>query len=178
MRFNEIAIDKVRTNSYENRVIHISMNEVENPIRFQIPSLFLPFGISSFTPPMGQTKWSMDLNLHNYDDESSYIGKFYKFVRELENIVINSVTEQSSKIFGKPMDKEEIAKIFNSNIKENQGYDPKFRIKYLPTHTDVFDCDGNDSNIELRDGVLMRHSATCLVEIPNIWFMNKMFGIT
>lgn len=177
-RFTDIPIVSIGTSDYTHKFMSFKINETAEPIRFQIPRLYLPFGISKYTPPVGQDRWTMDMNLTGWDKDT-YVGTFYNFIRDIENIVIDSVKDQSSSIFGSPVDRENIVKMFNSNIKISNGYDPKFRIKYLPHSTDIFNDDGEyDVDFTLEDGVLAKYNVTCLVELTGIYFLNKMFGIT
>lgn len=177
-RFVDIPTLSIGTSEYTHKFMTFKLNETTEPIKFQIPRLYLPFGISRYTPPIGQDRWTMDMNLTGWDKDT-YVGTFYKFIRDIENIVIDSVTEQSSHIFGSSVKRDNIVKMFNSNIKISNGYDPKFRIKYLPRSTDIFKDDGEyDVDFNLDDGVLAKCNVTCLVELSGVYFLNKMFGIT
>jgi len=89
----------------------------------------MPFGISGFTPEIGNKKWNVDFSMRGFDESDGIIKKCYDVLREIEDKIINRVAEQSQDIFGKNMTYEELRPLFNSNIKETPGREPKFRVK-------------------------------------------------
>jgi hypothetical protein len=108
---------------------------------------------------------------------------FYTSLRELEDKIIDSVVEQSEVIFGSTMTKEELLPMFNSNVKESPGREPKFRIKVDTTMEDqiksnVFDGDKNPKNDEVTNGLYARNSGHAIVELNSVYFLNRKFGCT
>ena len=122
------AIENLEIADFNNRKIVLSTKE-GTPMRIHFPRLYMPFGISGFTPEVGPTKYNVDLALKGYDEDGSYINKFYTSIRAIENKIIDAVVEQSEKIFQKKMTKEELVPMFNSNVKESPDREPKFRVK-------------------------------------------------
>ena len=114
------AIDNLQINAFNNRKIVISTKQ-GTPLRVQFPRMYMPFGVSGFTPEVGQTKYNIDFAIKSYDEEDSYMKNFYDSVRKLEDQIIDSVVEQSEVIFGAPMTKEQLLPMFNSNVKEAPG---------------------------------------------------------
>lgn len=176
------AIENLQINEYNSRKIVISTKQ-GTPLRVQLPRMYMPFGVSGFTPEVGQTKYNIDFAVKGYDEEDSYIKKFYDSLRELEDKIIDAVVEQSEVIFGKSMTKEELSPMFNSNIKESVGREPKFRIK-VDTGVDdrikasVFDADKNTKKDEVTNGLYARNSGHAIVELNSVYFLNRMFGCT
>ena len=176
------AIENLQINEYNNRKIVISTKQ-GTPLRVQLPRMYMPFGVSGFTPEVGATKYNIDFAVKGYDEEGSYIKNFYDSLRELEDKIIGAVVEQSEVIFGKPMSKEELSPMFNSNIKESAGREPKFRIKVDTNVEDqikasVFDSDKNPKKDEVTNGLYARNSGHAIVELNSVYFLNKMFGCT
>src|SRR6056300_1346631 len=122
------AIENIQINEFNNRKIVITTKQ-GTPVRIQFPRMYMPFGVSGFTPEVGPTKYNIDFAIKGYDEEDSYMKKFYDSLRKLEDKIIDAVVEQSETIFGAPMTKEELLPMFNSNVKESPGREPKFRIK-------------------------------------------------
>src|SRR6056300_1882537 len=122
------AIENLEIADFNNRKIVLSTKE-GTPMRIQFPRLYMPFGVSGFTPEVGATKYNIDFAIKGYDEEESYMKKFYDSLRKLEDTIIDAVVEQSEVIFGSTMTKEELLPMFNSNLKESPGREPKFRIK-------------------------------------------------
>src|SRR6056300_1640416 len=139
------AIENLQINEYNNRKIVISTKQ-GTPLRVQLPRMYMPFGVSGFTPEVGATKYNIDFAVKGYNEEESYMKKFYDSLKKLEDKIIDAVVEQSEVIFGSSMTKEELSPMFNSNIKESPDREPKFRIK-VDTNVDdqikanVFDGD-------------------------------------
>ena len=81
------------------------------------------------------------------------------------------------------MTKEELKPMFNSNIKESPGREPKFRVKVDTTVDDkikasVFDADKNLLHDEVTSGLYSRNSGHAIVELGSVYFLNKKFGCT
>jgi hypothetical protein len=176
------AIDNLQINAFNNRKIVISTKQ-GTPLRVQFPRMYMPFGVSGFTPEVGQTKYNIDFAIKGYDEEDSYMNKFYDSVRKLEDQIIDSVVEQSEVIFGAPMAKEQLLPMFNSNVKEAPGREPKFRVKVDTTMDDqikpnVFDADKNPLRDNATNGLYARNSGHAIVELNSVYFLNRKFGCT
>lgn len=161
---------------YDERKIPLCTTDLK-PIKIQIPRMYMPFGVSGFTPKFGSTKFSIDFSMKGWNEENNYTQKFFQFIKELEQLIITKVVKQSTEIFGSQLTVEEITKMFNSNIKEQPGHDPKFRVK-IDNKTRVFDESETDVTSELDNGLYSKHSGVALLEVNSVYFMNQMFGIT
>jgi hypothetical protein len=176
------AIDNLQINAFNNRKIVISTKQ-GTPLRVQFPRMYMPFGVSGFTPEVGQTKYNIDFAIKGYDEEDSYMKKFYDSVRKLEDQIIDSVVEQSEVIFGAPMTKEQLLPMFNSNVKEAPDREPKFRVKVDTTMEDqikpnIFDADKNPLRGNATNGLYARNSGHAIVELNSVYFLNRKFGCT
>ena len=176
------AIENLEIADFNNRKIVLSTKE-GTPMRIQFPRLYMPFGVSGFTPEVGPTKYNVDLALKGHDEEGSYIKKFYDSLRAIEDKIIDNVVEQSEKIFQKKMTKEELMPMFNSNVKESPGREPKFRVKVDTDHHSmikaaVYDGDKNPIKTEVSNGLYARNSGHTIVELNSVYFLNRKFGCT
>ena len=176
------AIDNIQINAFNNRKIVITTKQ-GTPLRVQFPRMYMPFGVSGFTPEVGPTKYNIDFAIKGYDEEDSYMKKFYESIRKLEDMIIDSVVEQSDAIFGCPMTKEDLLPMFNSNVKESPDREPKFRVKVDTTMDDqikpnVFDVDKNPIRDESTNGIYARNSGHAIVELNSVYFLNRKFGCT
>jgi hypothetical protein len=145
--------------------------------------MYMPFGVSGFVPEIGPTKYNIDFAIKGYDEEESYMKGFYDSLKSLENMVIDSVHKQSESIFGSTMTREELVPMFNSNMKESPGREPKFRVKVDTTMEDkikanVFDADKNPTHDEIQNGLYSRNSGHAIVELGSVYFLNRKFGCT
>lgn len=176
------AIDNLQINAFNNRKIVITTKQ-GTPLRVQFPRMYMPFGVSGFTPEVGPTKYNIDFAIKGYDEEESYMKNFYDSVRKVESQIIDSVVEQSEAIFGAPMSKEELQPMFNSNVKESPDREPKFRVKVDTTMEDqikvnVFDTDKNPIRDIVTNGLYARNSGHAIVELNSVYFLNRKFGCT
>ena len=176
------ALENLQVNEYNNRKIVLSTKQ-GTPMRIQLPRMYMPFGISGFVPEVGPTKYNVDFAIKGYDEEDSYMKKFYESLRALENKIIDAVVEQSEVIFGNPMTKEELLPMFNSNVKEAPDREPKLRIKVDTTiqneiKANVFDADKNPKKDEVTNGLYARNSGHAIVELNSVYFLNRKFGCT
>lgn len=177
MRFSEFDLHtNFNIGEYNNRKIPLSTGDLK-PIRFQIPRMYLPFGVSGFTPEVGPTKYNVDFSMKGWDEEDSYVNKFHKFVKVLETMIITKVVQESETIFGSQLTVDEVSAMFNSNIKEQEDREPKFRLK-IDDKTRVFDVAEQHVTTELENGIYAKHSGIAMVELGNVYFLNRMFGIT
>ena len=181
IKFDQV-IDDIKIADYSNRKIVLSTQKGE-PIRFQIPKMYMPFGISGFTPEIGNKKWNVDFSMRGFDESEGIIKKCYDVLRQIEDKIINNVAEQSEVIFGKKMTYDELRPLFNSNIKETPGREPKFRVK---VDTDfegkikpmIYDQEKKDIRCVADDGLHSRTTGSAIVELNSVYFMNKKFGCT
>ena len=176
------AIENIQINEYNNRRIVISTKQ-GTPLKIQFPRMYMPFGVSGFVPEIGPTKYNIDFAIKGWDEEGSYMNKFYDSLRTLENMIIDSVVEQSEVIFGSEMTREELLPMFNSNVKESTDREPKFRVKVDTTVDDhvkanVFDADKSPLRDTVENGLYSRNSGHAIVELGSVYFLNRKFGCT
>lgn len=176
------TIQQLEISEYNNRKIVLSTTH-GLPMRIQFPRLYMPFGVSGFTPEVGNTKYNIDFALKGYDEEGSYINNFYNILRQIEDKIIQAVANQSEAIFNKKMTPEELIPMFNSNIKESMDREPKFRVKVDTDINNVIKSNVFDSNkTPLKNvatqGLYARNSGHAIVEINSVYFLNKKFGCT
>ena len=175
-------IDTLDILEYDGRKISFSTNEGK-PVRIQIPRMYMPFGISGFTPPVGNTKWNVDFSMKGYDEEGNYVKAFYEILTKTEEKIIENVSKQSEQIFHKHMTVEDLRPMFNSNIKRSPDREPKFRIK-VDTSADgvikagVFDSERKHLKDTAADKLYARNSGVAIVELTSVYFLNKKFGVT
>jgi hypothetical protein len=176
------ALENLQINEYNNRKIVLSTKQ-GTPLRVQFPRMYMPFGVSGFTPEVGPTKYNIDFAVKGYDEEGSYMKKFYETLKALEDKIVDAVVGQSEVIFGSTMTKEELLPMFNSNLKETPDREPKFRVKVDTTIEDlikanVFDADKNPLKDEAKNGLYARNSGHAIVELGSVYFLNRKFGCT
>jgi len=168
-RFADFDLSTITFGAY-SRGINVSLPNGD-PIQFQIPRLYAPFGVSGFQSQFGPTRYNLDGNMKGWDAEGSYVNKFYKFLTTIETIVIEHV-RKGGFVEGEPNE------FFNSNIKMSEKFDPKFRIK-VDTSTKFFDSEGGDMTPpELSEGLFKGKTFTGLVQLKSVYFFKRQIGLT
>lgn len=178
-----IGVDE-RLTIHEYRGRKMVLSDGDKPMRFQAPRLYMPWGVSAFTPEIGEKKFNVDFNLTGWDEEGGFVQKFYKTIKAIETKVIEEVAKQSVVIFGESKGVDELRAMFNSNLKEAEnGHAPKFRVKLDVDSSgfakpEIFDSNRNLLRDEIKEGVYGRLSGKAIAEIGSVYFLNKRFGIT
>jgi hypothetical protein len=180
MKFTEFSLPP-DFGTYTSRKIVLSKDD--KPIRFQIPRMYMPFGISGFTPEYGPTKWNIDFSIKNWDQDESYTQKFYRFLKELEDAVIEHVYINCETIFHTALSRDAVYAMFNSNIKETDGRDPRFRVKVDTDLTNtikptIFDANEVDITSQAEEKLHSHKMGAAIVELNSVYFMNRRFGLT
>jgi len=180
-KFAEV-LNTLELSDYDNKKMSFSTTD-GRPLRMQIPRMYMPFGLSGFTPEVGQTKWNIDFSMKGYDEEGNYVKSFYDTIRAIEEKVIQKVFEHSKDIFGEKKELPEIRDMFNSNIKETPEREPKFRVKVDTNYEGrlkplILDSEKNDIRRDAESGMYARSTGVPIVEINSVYFLNKKFGIT
>ena len=170
MKFNDINLDDISTLPFYNKKIAI-VNKDDKPVRFQIPKMFMPFGISGFVAGGSPTKWNIDFSMKKGDE-------FLEFLESFENKIYQEVHKQSQNIFGREYSPEEISAMFLSNIKRDPTgtWEPKFRVK-ITDGDPIFN--ENDLQVveEFHDKLYVKHSGVAIVEPVGVYFMQRKLGI-
>lgn len=183
LKFTE-CLDDLVVREYKGRKMVLCTSD-EKPFRVQLPRLYMPFGVSGFTPEVGPTKYNIDFSLNGWNEEDSFVQKFYKTLCEFETKIIESVARESKEIFGEEKTVDELRPMFNSNIKESDDaqYAPKFRVKVDTDMNDrmkcdVFDAQKNRLTDTVQDKLYARNSGRGIAEASSVYFLNKKFGVT
>jgi|TARA_B110000503_G_scaffold143706_1_gene247305 hypothetical protein len=174
--------DSLTILEYDGRKISLSDKEGKS-VRIQMPRMYMPFGMSCFTPAMGNSKWNIDFSLKGYDEDGNSVKSFYEKLLETEEAIINSVSMQSVAIFKKHMSVEELRPLFNSNLKYSPDREPKFRVKVDVSgegviKSGVFNSEKQCLKDDLVDKLYARNSGVGISEMCSVYFMNRKFGIT
>ena len=178
----QTLLDNLHISEYkDNQKITLSTKDGK-PMRVQTPRLYMPFGISGFTPPVGNTKWNIDFSMKGHDEEGN-VKDFYETLQKTEAAIVEAVRAQSPNIFDREMTTEELLPMFNSNIKHSPDREPKFRVRVDTTmggelKASIFDKDKNSITTELKEKLYARNSGVAIVEMNSMYFLNKKFGVT
>ncbi len=180
-KFNTLS-ESLNVLEYDGRKISLCDHDGKS-VRIQMPRMYMPFGMSCFTPAMGNTKWNIDFSVKGYDEDENYVKSFYESILAAEEIIINSVSKQSVNIFKKHMSVEDLRPLFNSNMKHSPDREPKFRVKVEVSgegviKTGIFNNEKQHLRDDIVDKLYARNSGVGIAEMCSVYFMNRKFGIT
>lgn len=82
LKFTE-CLNQLVVREYKGRKMVLCTKD-EKPFRVQLPRLYMPFGVSGFTPEVGATKYNIDFSLNGWDEEGLFVQKFYQTLRQVE----------------------------------------------------------------------------------------------
>ena len=184
MKFVNFSVaNDLKLGDFSSRKIVLTNADGSNPVRVQIPRMYMPFGLSGFTPEIGATKWNIDFSMKGHDEDGNYVKKFYDFLKDIETKVITHVHNESKRIFGSEQSIDDLREKFISNIKTSPGREPKFRVKVdtEANNKEIKPSVFNYENVQLfekiKDGLFSRNSGAAMVDLESVYFMNKKFGL-
>lgn len=175
MKFSELNPYDIKIGEYHNRRITLTSHN-KKPIKVQIPKMYMPFGIAAWGDP---PKFNIDFSASN----EGYKKKFIDWVKNIEDMVINHISKTSVEIFGEHKPVDTIRSMFNSNVKSNEPYPDKFRVKIDTVwgDTSMPKCDIWDEkgqvNSPISGGLFSSMNGTSIVELSSVYFMDKMIGL-
>ena len=103
------------------------------------------------------------------------LRSFTTLMRASRDKIIDAVVEQSEEIFEKPMTKEELVPMFNSNVKESPDREPKFRVKVDTDIDDLIKADVFDAD---KNPIRMRLLTVSMQEIRDMLLLNSIVCIS
>lgn len=177
------ALDQLSFQTYSNKKIVVTNANLET-FKIQCPRMYMPFGISCFQSEYGTPKYTVDFTLTGHDDESSFVHKFIKGFRALEEKICQEIVNQSALIFqGESKTIDEVRSMFTSAIRsDGGGWPPKLKAKVDVTSdgevfkTPIYDEHEKLLTDEPRRGIYAKSSGRAILELASIWFYDGRIG--
>ena len=175
-----VCFSKLHKNKNGGKAVYIN-GTGNRKIYLQLPFMRAPFGLSSFTDEGTQkTSYSLDLS---FDTEDSVIADLEEKFKELDELIIKTVEENSTEWLGKK---------YNINVIREALYKPLIRpgkAKYASTmklkvltdmKTGGFVPEAYDSarkSINL-DTIEKGQRVMTIIDLNQIWFIDNKFGVS
>lgn len=149
-------------------------------LSIQTPVMVMPFGVTPYQESPGGDiqSYSVDVSFRGEDPK---IADFQKKIEELDDILIQTATENSEAWFGRPMTRELVTEFYRKLLNnKNPQYPPTLRVKVGVGYNGeilarFYDEARAPTNIEyLVKGATVK----LIVELSSVWFVNKTFGAT
>jgi|TARA_B110000444_G_scaffold92265_1_gene87204 hypothetical protein len=146
----------------------------------QLPFMRSPFGLSAFTDEStNKTSYSLDLSFDNDNEEGQELANK---LRELDEIILNTVATNSKEWLGKKYDINVIREALYKPLVRpgKEGYADTLKLKVQTNSSGDFVSEVYNS---VRDQISMDEiergqRCMCIVEIGQVWFIDNKFGVS
>jgi len=146
----------------------------------QLPFMRSPFGLSAFTDEStNKTSYSLDLSFDNDNEEAQELATK---LRELDEIILNTVATNSKEWLGKKYDINVIREaLYKPLVRQGkEGYADTLKLKVQTNASGEFISEVYNSNREQisMDDIERGQKCMCIVEIGQVWFIDNKFGVS
>jgi len=146
----------------------------------QLPFMRSPFGLSAFTDEStNKTSYSLDLSFDNDNDEAQELATK---LRELDEIILNTVATNSKDWLGKKYDINVIREaLYKPLVRQGkEGYADTLKLKVQTNASGEFISEVYNSDREQisMDDIERGQKCMCIVEIGQVWFIDNKFGVS
>lgn len=146
----------------------------------QLPFMRSPFGLSAFTDEStNKTSYSLDLSFDNDNEEAQELANK---LRELDEIILNTVANNSKEWLGKKYDINVIREaLYKPLVRQGkEGYADTLKLKVQTNSSGEFVSEvyNSDRDQISMDEIERGQKCMCIVEINQIWFIDNKFGVS
>jgi len=146
----------------------------------QLPFMRSPFGLSAFTDEStNKTSYSLDLSFDNDNEEAQELANK---LRELDEIILNTVATNSKEWLGKKYDinviREALYKPLVRPGKEGYADTLKLKVQTNSSGDFVSEVYNSDRDQISMDEIERGQRCMCIVEIGQVWFIDNKFGVS
>jgi len=146
----------------------------------QLPFMRSPFGLSAFTDEStNKTSYSLDLSFDNDNEEGQELANK---LRELDEIILNTVATNSKEWLGKKYDinviREALYKPLVRPGKEGYADTLKLKVQTNSSGDFVSEVYNSDRDQISMDEIERGQRCMCIVEIGQVWFIDNKFGVS
>lgn len=167
----------VEKNKRGGKVVYISGAD-NGRVILQTPTMSLPFGITPYDVNGEIQSYSVELSFRGIDSDPK-LQDFLEKLRELDELLIDTATENSEAWFGKKQSREMVAEFYRRLVNDrNPEYPPFVKMKVGVGMNGEPSAQFYDEKRERVgiDYLTKGSSLKVICEISSIWFVNKTFG--
>ena len=146
----------------------------------QLPFMRSPFGLSAFTDEStNKTSYSLDLSFDNDNEEAQELANK---LRELDEIILNTVANNSKEWLGKKYDINVIREaLYKPLVRQGkEGYADTLKLKVQTNSSGEFVSEvyNSDRDQISMDEIERGQKCMCIVDIGQVWFIDNKFGVS
>ena len=169
---NIILNDSKTPKSGAFKHVFVNYNDEEEDltrnVNFQLDKVRVPFGVN-YQEYSGDVKATVPISLGKNQ------GKFLKFMRDFEDLVLREAKVRSEHWFGIQLNDDQLSGMFKRSLyHKNKDYPPSLTPK-VPSGVIV--CD-ESNNVMKLSAIERGQYVNVKVEIGGIWISNNKFGVS
>mgnify|MGYP000042948665 FL=1 len=175
---SSVNFSQLKKNKNGGKSVMLSGNKKK--LYLQLPFMRSPFGLSAFTDEAtNKTSYSLDLSFDTDNQEAQDLSVKLK---ELDEIILKTVTDNSKEWLGKSYDINVIREaLYKPLVRQGrEGYPDTLKLKVQTNQNGDFLCEAYNSDREQiqLDQIEKGQRCMCIVEFNQIWFIDNKFGVS
>src|SRR6056300_876574 len=177
---SSVVFTKMKKNKNGGKTVYINAQDGKKKLYLQLPFMRSPYGLSAFTDEAtNKTSYSLDLSFDSDNDNAMALSAKLK---ELDEIILKTVTENSKEWLGKSYDINVIREaLYKPLVRQGkEGYPNTLKLKVQTNQSGDFIPEAYNSDRELIqvDQIEKGQKCMCIAEINQIWFIDNKFGVS
>ena len=177
---SSVSFTKLKKNKNGGKTVYINAQDGKKKLYLQLPFMRSPYGLSAFTDEAtNRTSYSLDLSFDKDNEESNSL---YDKLKELDDIIIKTVTENSKEWLGKAYDINVIREaLYKPLVRQGKDdYPDTIKLKVMTKPNGEFLAEAYNSAREMItvDQIEKGQRCMCIVDFNQIWFIDNKFGVS
>ena len=174
-----VQFSKLRKNKNGGKAVYLNAGD-NKKLYIQFPFMRSPYGLSAFTDEStGRTSYSLDLS---FDPDNTDAMALHDKLKELDEIIVNTVAENSKEWLGKDFNVEVLKQaLYKPMVRPGKEQYPatiKLKILTKPDGTFVPESYNMQKQPVPLDSIEKGQKAMAIVDLNQIWFIDNKFGVT
>lgn len=186
LKHDKIDLSAIRFSPVEKtkrggKIVFLGMGDAKTPLCVETPPMTMPFGVSSYEDvPGGPVQsYSLDLSFKGADTDP-VIGGFLKFVRGLDELLLETATKNSVEWFGEQKSRDVIGEFCRKLVNEkNPQYAPTLKVKVYANEGEPRALFWDQRRAPTTMESFCKGATVKLIcVVSSVWFVNKTFGVS
>jgi hypothetical protein len=174
-----VQFSKLRKNKNGGKAVYLNAGD-NKKLYIQFPFMRSPYGLSAFTDEStGRTSYSLDLS---FDPDNEEAMALHEKLKELDDIIVNKVAENSEEWLGKSFNVEVLKQaLYKPMVRPGKEQYPstiKLKILTKPDGTFVPESYSMQKQPVPLDSIEKGQKAMAIIDLNQIWFIDNKFGVT
>src|SRR6056300_1373472 len=174
-----VQFSKLRKNKNGGKAVYLNAGD-NKKLYIQFPFMRSPYGMSAFTDEStGRTSYSLELS---FDPDNEEAMALHEKLKELDDIIVNKVAENSEEWLGKSFNVEVLKQaLYKPMVRPGKEQYPstiKLKILTKPDGTFVPESYSMQKQPVPLDSIEKGQKAMAIIDLNQIWFIDNKFGVT